>query len=121
MPTQFAPFSEASFKNEFWVNALTSHSSMLEWSTGDGVICIHRNPKSFSEGNRMVSVNFQLEENLNSELNVVCDKRGLSKDGLMHSLIVNYLNKDNTALIKKLRKTNFSSLNSILNSEDDAA
>jgi len=69
----------------------------------------------------MVSVNFQLEENLDTQLSTICDKRGLSKDGLMHSLVVNYLNKDDAALIKKLRKTNFSSLNSILNSEDDAA
>jgi hypothetical protein len=69
----------------------------------------------------MVSVNFQLEENLDTELSVVCNKKGLSKDGLVHNLVVNYLNKNDVALIKKLKATNFSSLNSILDSEDDAA
>lgn len=69
----------------------------------------------------MVSVNFQLEDNLDAELCVACDKKGVSKDGLIRSLVVNFLSKDDAALIKKLKKTNFSSLNSILESEDDAA
>jgi hypothetical protein len=67
----------------------------------------------------MVSVNLQLEDHLEKQLNLLCDKRGLTKDGRIRSLVVNFLNKDDGLIIKKLKKTKFSSLNCILSAEDE--
>ena len=67
----------------------------------------------------MVSVNIQLEEKVDSQLNLLCDRKGYSKDTLIRNLILHYLDRDDAVLSKKLGKTNFSALLSIMHSDDD--
>lgn len=67
----------------------------------------------------MISVNVDLEQPLDNDLVAMCSKKGFSKDALIKNLIVNYLNKEESApLINRLHQTNFSSLMGIIDDDN---
>lgn len=67
----------------------------------------------------MTSLNLKIEDNLDRQLNAVCDKKGYAKDELVRSLIVNYLSKENPSLTVQLSRANFGSLMTIIETDVD--
>ena len=64
----------------------------------------------------MTPIQLNIEDNLDRQLNAVCDRKGYTKDGLVRNLIVNYLSKENSGLTVKLSRANFGSLMTIIES-----
>lgn len=67
----------------------------------------------------MTSLNLKIEDNLDRQLNAVCNKKGYAKDELVRSLIVNYLGKENPGLTAKLSRANFGSLMTLIETDGD--